>query len=78
MQSTLLEQRSRFETHDQLIAAMNALTDDPLAATGSRMVIYRGNPSAELMVVGEGPGATEDEKAAATYARLELAAAVAD
>ena len=62
MQSTLLEQRSRFETHDQLIAAMNALTDDPLAATGSRMVIYRGNPSAELMVVGEGPGATEDEQ----------------
>ena len=61
MQSNLFEQPHRFETHDQLIEAMYALKDDPLAAIGSQMVIYRGNPSAELMIVGEGPGATEDE-----------------
>lgn len=52
----------QYESHDALIAAMHTLTDDPLAETGNRMVISRGNPEADLMVIGEGPGAEEDQQ----------------
>lgn len=62
MQFTLFERPMRFATHDEAIAALMALTDDPLAAFGGRMVIYRGNPRADLMIVGEGPGANEDQQ----------------
>jgi DNA polymerase len=51
-----------YATHADLIAAMHALTDDPLAATGARICIWRGNPEADLMVIGEGPGKNEDEQ----------------
>ena len=59
MQS-LLDNPLQFNTHDDYVAAMMALTDDPLAEFGGNMVIFRGNPSADLMVIGEGPGANED------------------
>ncbi len=62
MQTDLFHQPIKFETHDDCIAAMEALTDDPLADTGHRMVIYRGNPAADLMVIGEGPGANEEQQ----------------
>jgi DNA polymerase len=60
MQYDLFAQPMRFESFDELIDAMHRLTDDPLAAFGTNMVIYRGNPDAGLMVVGEAPGAEED------------------
>ena len=41
---------------------MLALANDPLAQYGGRMVIYRGNPQADLMIIGEGPGANEDQQ----------------
>lgn len=50
----------RFSSHAELVAALNALTGDPLEAWGGRIVVYRGNPQARLMIVGEGPGAEED------------------
>jgi len=52
----------RFATFDDLIAAMMALADDPLAGGGTKMVIYRGNPRARLMIIGEAPGAEEDQQ----------------
>lgn len=60
MQFDLFEKPIRFETHADYIAAMMNLTDDPLAQFGGNMVIYRGNPDADLMIIGEGPGAEED------------------
>lgn len=47
---------------DALSAAMQQLTTDPLYATGSKVVIYRGNPAAKLMIVGEAPGLQEDRQ----------------
>lgn len=51
-----------FANHAELIAHMESMTDDPLYSTGNRMVIYRGNPHADLMIVGEAPGANEDQQ----------------
>lgn len=62
MQFTLFDKPTYFATHAELIAAMLALRDDPLAQYGGRMVIYRGNPTADLMIIGEGPGANEDQQ----------------
>ncbi|MFN5192848.1 MAG: uracil-DNA glycosylase [Cyanobacteriota bacterium] len=49
------------------LAALEALAADcercercGLAATRQRVVVSRGNPTARLMVIGEGPGAQED------------------
>ena len=44
----------------ECLAAIEGLQDDPLAVHGTRIVIYRGNPSARLMLIGEAPGAEED------------------
>ena len=56
------EKPVHFSSLAELIAAMYALRDDPLADSGSKMVIYRGNPAAKLMVVGEAPGPQEDKQ----------------
>lgn len=50
----------RFETLDALVQALGALEDDPLAVHGTNIVVYRGSPSARLMIIGEAPGAEED------------------
>lgn len=47
---------------DELVTKMQALQDDPLAETGNTMVIYRGNPAAKLMIVGEAPGPQENKQ----------------
>ncbi len=62
MQTQLNVHGPSFETHDQLVSALEALTDDPLAAYGTNVVVYRGNPEADLMVIGEAPGANEDQQ----------------
>jgi len=45
-----------------LVTAMEALESDPLADSGNRMVIYRGNPAAKLMIIGEAPGTKENDQ----------------
>lgn len=35
--------------------------DCPLCETRNKVVFYRGNPQAKLMIIGEGPGQREDE-----------------
>jgi DNA polymerase len=50
----------RFSSLDAVVAALRDLQDDPLAVHGTNVVVYRGNPHARLMLVGEGPGAEED------------------
>lgn len=51
------------ETLDALAAAIAAFEGCPLRRMGARQsVFYRGNPQAEVMLIGEGPGADEDLK----------------
>lgn len=53
-------QTPRFSTLDEIVEFMNEMTDDPLFPAGTNMVIYRGNPAAKLMIVGEAPGTNEN------------------
>ena len=63
MQFGLFEERPQsYPTLDALVAAMMKLEDDPLFPAGTNMVIYRGNPQARLMIVGEAPGTEEDRQ----------------
>lgn len=61
MQFGLFDQTpEQWESLDELVADMMKLEDDPLFPAGTNMVIYRGNPNAKLMIVGEAPGTEED------------------
>lgn len=61
MQPGLFENRPTYNTSlDELIQKMMQMTDDPLANAGTNVVIYRGNPKAKLMIVGEAPGPEEN------------------
>lgn len=61
MQFGLFEQQPlRWESLDDLVEHMTKMEDDPLFPAGTNMVIYRGNPAAKLMIVGEAPGTEED------------------
>lgn len=51
-----------YQTLAELVAVMQRMDDDPLYATGSTLVIYRGNPAAQLMIVGEAPGPQENKQ----------------
>jgi uracil-DNA glycosylase family 4 len=62
MQFSLFDEPIRFESFDELVDAMMRLEDDPLFPEGTNMVIYRGNPAAKIMVIGEAPGTEEDRK----------------
>jgi uracil-DNA glycosylase len=63
MQSGLFEERPKYYASlQELVDVMMQLRDDPLAAEGTNMVIYRGNPEAKLMVIGEAPGPEEDKQ----------------
>lgn len=63
MQFGLFEERPQSYTSlDQLVAAMMKMDDDPLFPAGTNMVIYRGNPKAKVMIVGEAPGTEEDRQ----------------
>ena len=49
------------ETLDALALAVAAFEDCPLRGMGARQSVFgRGNPSAPILVIGEGPGAEED------------------
>lgn len=51
-----------YQSHEELIESLSELKGDPLEPTGSRVVTYRGNPKAKIMVIGEAPGAEEDRQ----------------
>jgi len=50
------------EALDRLAEACDGCRRCGLAASRSHVVVSRGNPRARLMVIGEGPGAQEDEQ----------------
>jgi DNA polymerase len=61
MQFGLFDERpEQFDTLEELVETMMKMEDDPLFPAGTNMVIYRGNPEAKLMIVGEAPGTEED------------------
>lgn len=63
MQTPLLGQSPHLaDSLDELVAKMMQMDDDPLASSGSNVVIYRGNPAAKLMIVGEAPGMEENKQ----------------
>jgi DNA polymerase len=63
MQFGLFDERPKqFNSLDELVETMMKMEDDPLFPEGTNMVIYRGNPKAKLMIVGEAPGTEEDRK----------------
>lgn len=62
MQFGLFEERPEYwASLDDLINHMMQMDDDPLADAGTNVVICRGNPQAQLMIVGEAPGPRENE-----------------
>ncbi|MCL4261560.1 MAG: uracil-DNA glycosylase [Anaerolineae bacterium] len=62
MQPSLFEKRPTYNTSlDELVQKMMQMDDDPLAKAGTNVVIYRGNPKARLMIVGEAPGPEENK-----------------
>ncbi len=63
MQFGLFEERPyQFASFEQLVDTMMKMEDDPLFPAGTNMVIYRGNPEAKIMIVGEAPGTEEDRQ----------------
>ncbi|MBT3239301.1 MAG: uracil-DNA glycosylase [Chloroflexi bacterium] len=50
----------QFSSLDKLFEFMMAMTDDPLAKSGSNVVICRGNPNAGVLLIGEAPGPQEN------------------
>jgi uracil-DNA glycosylase len=50
----------KYDSLDELIAAMKRMKSDPLADAGTNVVISRGNPDAKLVIVGEAPGPQEN------------------
>lgn len=62
MQFGLFDERPQyFASFEELLATMIDMEDDPLAPAGTTMCIYRGNPGARLMIVGEAPGPEENK-----------------
>jgi len=62
MQFGLFDDPLQFDSLEELVAAMEEMDDDPLYPAGTNMVIYRGNPEAKLMIIGEAPGPEEDKQ----------------
>jgi DNA polymerase len=63
MQFGLFEERPQeFGSFETLVDTMMKMEDDPLFPAGTNMVIYRGNPKARLMIIGEAPGTEEDRQ----------------
>ncbi len=51
---------SQYDDLDGLLDAINSMHDDPLANAGTNIVISRGNPQAEILIIGEAPGPQEN------------------
>ena len=53
--------RGTYSNLDDMVEHCQTCQRCDLAATRTHVVISRGNPSAPIMIIGEGPGQTEDE-----------------
>ena len=53
--------KGTYETLDDMVAHCESCQRCDLAPTRTNVVISRGNPKAPIVIVGEGPGQTEDE-----------------
>ncbi|MBK9052209.1 MAG: uracil-DNA glycosylase [Chloroflexi bacterium] len=62
MQSDQLDHSLHFDSLTALVTDMMAMNHDPLFPAGTNMVIYRGNPEAKFMVIGEAPGPEENKQ----------------
>lgn len=51
---------SKYNTLEEVLAAIRGMTGDPLAEAGTNIVISRGNPEAKLLLIGEAPGPQEN------------------
>jgi len=60
--SDLFNSSQKFSSLDEVLNAIRAMKDDPLASAGTNVVISRGNPKAKLLLVGEAPGPQENIK----------------
>lgn len=49
-----------YDSLDDLFETMTQMDDDPLADAGTNVVISRGNPDAEILIIGEAPGPQEN------------------
>lgn len=47
---------------EQLVQGWKSCTDCSLAIGRTKVVFYRGNPEARLLIIGEAPGADEDSR----------------
>ncbi len=54
------QSQQQFSDLDQLLDAINSRKDDPLANAGTNVVISRGNPQANILIIGEAPGPQEN------------------
>jgi DNA polymerase len=53
---------NQFSSLDDVINALKGMKDDPLADAGTNVVVSRGNPDAQLLIIGEAPGPEENVK----------------
>lgn len=61
-QSILFNPTARYTSLEEVLQAIRAMKDDPLAKAGTNIVISRGNPNAKLLLIGEAPGPQENIK----------------
>jgi uracil-DNA glycosylase family 4 len=60
VQSDLSKSSRQTASLEEALDAIQQLTNDPLAKSGTNIVISRGNPNAKLMIIGEAPGPQEN------------------
>jgi uracil-DNA glycosylase len=60
MSQTDLFNASKYNSLDDVLAAIRRMKSDPLANAGTNIVISRGNPNARLLLIGEAPGPQEN------------------
>ncbi|MGE5375479.1 MAG: uracil-DNA glycosylase [Bacteroidota bacterium] len=60
MFQTDLFNASKYNSLEEVLAAIRGMTSDPLANAGTNIVISRGNPDAKLLLIGEAPGPQEN------------------
>ena len=61
-QSGLFDTPTHYDSLEDVLQAIRAMKDDPLAKAGTNIVISRGNPNARLLLIGEAPGPQENIK----------------
>lgn len=61
-QLSLPSSSKQYSSLDAVLQAIQKMKDDPLADSGTNIVISRGNPDAKLLLIGEAPGPQENIK----------------